>query len=109
MSNARLIAMDMLKYSRANISGNKVGACVVAQNEAGGTTTFGGCNIELATSKVYHAEEVALSKAISEGYPYILECWITSLSEQQRAAMCGYCLQHYAYANPDCRIVVLNP
>jgi len=102
------LALNMLYFSRCNISKNAVGAAVVAQNKEGCIRTFGGCNIELATSKVWHAEEVALTKAISEGYIKPIECYITAKNKQQRAAMCGYCMQHFCYANLDCKIFVVD-
>jgi len=101
--------LDALNYSQANISGYKVGSAIVALNENGAFGIFDGCNIELATSKVWHAEEVALVKAISAGYRNILKCFVTSTGEQQCAACCGYCMQHLMYANPDCEIIVVNP
>lgn len=103
------IALDMLRFSKCNISKRAVGACVLAENRHGQSKFFGGCNIELATSKVWHAEEVALTKAISEGYTLPIVCWITSDNPEQRAAMCGYCMQHFMYANPSCVIRVVNP
>lgn len=98
-----------LDRAHVGISGKRVAANLIAQNKKGQNNRFLGCNIELATSKVYHAEEVALTKAISSGYPFARLCMVTSTNEGQQAAMCGYCMQTYMYANPDCVIVVVNP
>lgn len=101
-------AIDATENAHTAISGKKVGACVIAADKYGSLEYFTGCNIELATSVVYHAERVALVKAISEGYPTIKMCVVTSTNEDQKAAMCGYCMQDFMYANPDCDIVVAN-
>jgi|SRR6185503_3999208 len=103
------LTLHMLKFSQANISNHKVGACVVASNLKGDYGYFGGCNIELATSKVWHAEEVALAKAISAGYRHIFACYVTSNNFDQTAACCGYCMQHLMYANPKAIIFVVHP
>jgi cytidine deaminase len=104
----REYAVRQLELSQANISHHKVGAVLVAQNSKGEHRIFTGCNIELATSKVWHAEEVALSKAISEGWRKPVRIYITSTNVTQRAAMCGYCMQHFMYSNPDCEIIVVD-
>ncbi len=101
-------AIASLKHSQAGISGRRVGASVIASNGAR-TRVFSGCNIELATSTCFHAERVALLKAISEGYTDIQSIFVTSLSKEQRAALCGYCRQDFMYANRNCMIYVLNP
>lgn len=103
------LALLMLDKSQCAISGHRVGAVVRAINPVNGDSEyFGGCNIELATSKVWHAEETALIKAIVAGFVKPVECYVTSTNTDQRAAMCGYCMQHFMYANPDCEIVVVN-
>lgn len=101
-------AIEAIKNAHAGISGTRVGACAIAKNRAGDYGVFSGCNIELANSNGWHAEEVALMKAISEGHPYI-ECMVvTSGSDAHAVACCGYCLQNISYANLDCRIIVVN-
>lgn len=101
-------AIAAINRAHAGISGTRVGACAIAKNKDGEYGLYPGCNIELANSNGWHAEEVAMMKAISEGYPY-LECMIvTSTSDAHAVACCGYCLQNISYANLDCRIVVVN-
>lgn len=110
----------MLEYAQVGISDHRVGACVAARSpkaEKDGTypkgyvALFPGCNIELATNAPtgWHAERVALIKALSGGATDILACFVTSDSIEQRAAMCGYCMQDFMYVNPDAFIIVLNP
>jgi cytidine deaminase len=105
---ASRIAKRMLDKSQCEISKHAVGAAVVASNGLG-NRIFGGCNIELATKDCWHAEEVALMKAISEGYTYIKAVFVTSTSEEQRAALCGHCMEIFNRCNRDCHIYVLNP
>jgi cytidine deaminase len=101
-------AIDMLQLAQANISGHKVGAVVIAENVNGAQRYFSGCNIELATSKCWHAEETALINAITHGFRKPLACFVTSNNVDQRAAMCGYCMQTFMYANPKCLIYVID-
>lgn len=106
---ARDIAFDSLDFAQSEVSGHKVGACVYAKNfwhEAG---FFSGCNIELAASMNFHAERVALLKAISQGFPRIEAVYVTSSHAEQQAALCGYCRQDFMYVNPNCLIFVFNP
>lgn len=103
-------AINATKNAHVAISNHRVGACVIAYPDTASNQyrLFTGCNIELATSIVYHAERVALVKAISEGYPVIDTCVVTSSHNDQQAAMCGYCMQDFMYANPTCRIIVVD-
>lgn len=103
-------AINNIKYSQATISNHKVSSCLIAsrlQNYER-VKSFLGANIELSHSKVYHAEEVALIKAISEGFIYPITVVVTSNSEEQLAALCGYCRQTYMYINPDVNIIVVD-
>ena len=110
MDEAKTIAfVQQKKRSQCNISKHRVSACLVAKNENGTVKYFGGCNIELATSRVWHAEEVALTKAISEGHRDFIAIIVTSKDKQQRAALCGYCRQDYMYANSNIPVFVLEP
>lgn len=109
---ARDEAFRMLDYSQCNISGHAVGAAVVALRpdvEDYQPLMWGGCNIEIATSRVIHAELVALCKAISMGYTKIESVHVTSDHKDQQAALCGYCRQDFMYINPDTMIYVYNP
>ena len=108
-SRARNLCFDAVEFAQSRVSGHKVGACVVAKNPYDEYGYFSGCNIELAASKNYHAESVALVKAISQGFSNILEVHVTSSSKEQQAALCGYCRQDFMYVNPDCMIFVYNP
>jgi len=95
------------------ISGHPVGAAVYARKP--GSTglcgeVFGGGNIEIALSAVYHAEVVALLKALNAGYlePLIVMVSSTDLKKPP-AAMCAICRQHFMWVNPKCEVVVLGP
>src|ERR1041384_4543828 len=108
LDSARDLAFEKLKYSQCSISNAPVGAAVVAKYNEGSIGIFGGCNIELATSCVIHAERVALIKAISDGCINIDSVHVTSSNPEQRAALCGYCRQDFMYVNPDTMIYVYN-
>jgi cytidine deaminase len=99
-----------MKFAQCNLSNTEVGASVVAYNKDGTIKIFGGCNIEFAAgAENAHAEQVALYKAISEGYLHVTHVFVTSSSFTHRAALCGRCLHWFSYVNPECMIVVLNP
>jgi cytidine deaminase len=99
-----------ISLAQAEISKIRVGAAVLATNSKGESSVFSGCNIEISFSRAFHAENVALLKAISSGYINIKAVGVTSDSETKHgAAMCGCCRQDYMYLNPDCMIYVFNP
>ena len=99
-----------ISLAQAEISKIRVGAAVLATNSKGDSSVFSGCNIEISFSRAFHAENVALLKAISSGYINIKAVGVTSDSEtKHEAAMCGCCRQDYMYLNPDCMIYVFNP
>jgi cytidine deaminase len=99
-----------ITLAQAEISKIRIGAAVLAINSKGDSSIFSGCNIEISFSRAFHAENVALLKAISSGYTNIKAVAITSDSEiKQGAAMCGCCRQDYMYLNPDCMIYIFNP
>ena len=107
LRDAFFLAMSL---AQAEISKIRVGAAVLATNSKGDSSVFSGCNIEISFSRAFHAENVALLKAISSGYINIKAVGVTSDSEtKQEAAMCGCCRQDYMYLNPDCMIYVFNP
>lgn len=98
-----------LSFAQAEISKVRVGAAVLAVNKTGKRSIFTGCNIEISFSRVFHAENIALLKAISAGYTKIRAIAVTSSSsDKQKAAMCGCCRQDYMYLNPDCMIYIFN-
>lgn len=98
-----------ITLAQSEISKIRIGAAVLAINSKGDSSIFSGCNIEISFSRVFHAESVALLKAISSGYTNIKAVAITSDSDtKQGAAMCGCCRQDYMYLNPDCMIYVFN-
>ena len=105
---AKQVAFKQQRNARANISGHKIGVCLVAEDDHGDIAYFGGCNIELATSRVFHAETVALTNAISHNHTKF-HCIVVTSNDEVTATLCGYCRQDYLYANPDIRVVVLNP
>jgi cytidine deaminase len=99
-----------ITLAQSEISKIRIGAAVLAINSKGDSSIFSGCNIEISFSRAFHAESVALLKAISSGYTNIKAVAITSDSDtKQGAAMCGCCRQDYMYLNPDCMIYVFNP
>lgn len=98
-----------VSFAQAEISKVRVGAAVLAINGMGERSLFTGCNIEISFSRVFHAENVALLKAISAGYTKIRSVAVTSDSkEKQKAAMCGCCRQDYMYLNPNCMVYIFN-
>ena len=98
-----------VSLAQAEISKVRVGAAVLAINGMGERSIFTGCNIEISFSRVFHAENVALLKAISAGYTKIRAVAVTSASkEKQKAAMCGCCRQDYMYLNPNCMVYIFN-
>lgn len=99
-----------ITLAQAEISKIRVGAAVLAINSKRESSIFSGCNIEISFSRAFHAENVALLKAISSGYTNIKAVAVTSDSQtKQGVAMCGCCRQDYMYLNPDCMIYVFNP
>ncbi len=98
-----------ITFAQAEISRVRVGAALLAINRVGDTSIFSGCNIEISFSRVFHAENVALLKAISAGYTNIRAVGVTSDSKRkQNSAMCGCCRQDYMYLNPNCTIYIFN-
>jgi cytidine deaminase len=67
-----------ITLAQAEISKIRVGAAVSAINSNGDSSIFSGCNIEISFSRAFHAENVALLKAISSGYTNIKAVAITS-------------------------------
>jgi cytidine deaminase len=110
LANLRDAVFLAMSLAQAEISKIRVGAAVLATNTKGDSSIFSGCNIEISFSRAFHAENVALLKAISSGYINIKAVGVTSDSKtKHRAAMCGCCRQDYMYLNPDCMIYVFNP
>ena len=94
--------------AKAPITGTKVGAVALAFKKNGEAELFGGFNVELSISYVYHAEECAMMHCIYKGYkPEIIFC--TSKSKEERIAMCGNCRQKLLDANPECHFVIFDP
>lgn len=107
-----IFASKAMKYSQAPISGKHIGVYLLSALTKSNTRTIGsflGCNIELATSMVFHAERVALVKSLSEGYKYPLELHLIADNKESCAALCGYCRQDFMYLNPHMRILVYHP
>lgn len=107
---AKEVAKNAISFAQSGGSGKKVGCGLISRNMIGETKIFSGCNIELSQSRTFHAEQVALFKSISEGFYDPLICVVTSTSPEQRACMCGYCMQDYSYTNKwDLKIIVIDP
>lgn len=102
----RLLAVQI--NAQCEVSKRAVGAVVVAKNYSGLTREFVGCNMEFATSDGLHAEVAALATAITHGFTKPMICFVTSSHPDQRAAMCGACMQRYYYTHKDCLIAVVN-
>jgi cytidine deaminase len=99
----RDVIFSAITLAQAEVSKIRIGAAVLAINSKGDSSIFSGCNIEISFSRAFHAENVALLKAIASGYTNIKAVAITSDSEiKQGAAMCGCCRQDYMYLNHDC-------
>ena len=90
------------------MSGTRVAAVLVARNKNGDILDFYGCNIEVARSVVYHAEEVVLIKAITHGFTWPLEVFVTSPSPAHRVPMCLICRGKFSYVNENCLVTVLD-
>lgn len=103
-------ANNYMHRAQANISGTKVGAAVIAGNKDNNWQVFGGCNLEISTgANNLHGEELALYKALADGFLNVTHVIVTSNSYDHRAAMCMRCAHNFTYINPDLRIVVLQP
>lgn len=104
------MAVERLDYAQCNISGHRVGSALVSQSPTTGMVgDFVAANIELATSAVYHAEVLALLRAIGAGYTKPIAVYVTSTNPKKAAAaMCGICRQHYMWANPNCEVFVVD-
>src|SRR5687768_18510574 len=100
---------DQLEFSQCEMSGVKVAACLIGKNKEGNLKYFYGSNIEVSRGIVYHAEEVALIKAISEGYTQIINISLTSNNEKYLVPLCYSCRALFNYINPKCQIFVENP
>jgi cytidine deaminase len=97
-----------ITLAQAELSKIRVGAAVLAINGKGDSSIFSGCNIEISFSRAFHAENVALLKAISSGYTNIKAVAVTSDSETKLGVMCGCCRQDCMNLNPDCMIYVFK-
>lgn len=117
----REVVFSYLDYAQASISGHRVAAAVFAMRKAKSKSkkrletegsdlfkVFGGCNLEISISTVFHAEAIALYKALSEGYTKIQAVGVTSDHEDQIKPLCGACRQLYMYINPKTTIYVFG-
>lgn len=108
------IAKATLKYSQVGISGCRNACALLAQDKKGNRDIFEGCNIELSTSTVIHAERLALFNAILHGYTFPIAIVMAIKDDKVAPAcgyiapMCGYCRQDYMYVNPELRVFTLN-
>ncbi len=96
------------QHAEAPISGHKNGACVLAENRNGVNDTFEGCNIELSTSTIIHAERLALFNAIMHGFIKPLAVIAPEGNNHTKVPMCGYCRQDYMYLNPDMKVFTVD-
>lgn len=96
------------EYSQCGISNQKIGASLIARNKEGISAIFSASNIELSTSINIHAEQLALLKAINEGFTFPEAVFVTSVSETCHVPMCLLCRGWYYYVNPDLDIYVVG-
>jgi cytidine deaminase len=102
-------AFAAMNLAQARVSNIRVGAAVLAYNREGQSSIFPACNLEISYSRAFHAENVALLKALSSGYTDVRAIAVTSDKiTKQGAAMCGCCRQDYMYLNPYCLIYVFS-
>lgn len=78
---------------------------VVEQNQY---EYFGGSNIELSTTYVYHAEMIALTDCILHRY-YPMRLFVSSQSKEEKTFLCGDCRQQLLEINMNCEVIVINP
>lgn len=93
--------------AQVGISGCKNGACLFAVNKDGQYAIFEGCNIELSTSTVIHAERLALFHAIMKGYTRPIAI-VLNTPNTESIPMCCYCRQDYMYVNPNLKVYTVN-
>ena len=87
----------------------KVAACLLASKKNySHSKYFYGSNIELASGIAYHAEEVALIKAINEGYIIPQRIYLYASKDKQRVPMCYSCRDKFSRVDDKCQIVVLG-
>src|SRR5215472_6095360 len=107
LRDSAFVAMNL---AQAWVSNIRVGAAVLAYNRDAQSSIFPGCNLEISFSRAFHAETVALLRALSSGYTDIRAIAVTNDKiAKQGAAMCGCCRQDYMYLNPYCLIYVFSP
>jgi cytidine deaminase len=102
------VIKQQLEFSQCGMSGVKVAACLIGKNKENEFKAFYGSNIEISRGNVYHAEEVALIKAISEGYTELWIIFLTSNDERYLVPLCYSCRAIFNYINPRCSISVLD-
>jgi cytidine deaminase len=98
-----------LHFAHSPISNIRVGIGMLAYSDiVKDTQIFMGSNLEIATSLVFHAERVALLKALSTGYWKPLALVLVSNSVETKVPLCGYCRQDYMYVAPEMKIRVYD-
>jgi len=86
-------AWKMSKRAHCPYSKFPVGAAILAQNAAGKTKVFGGCNVENASyGGTICAERTAAVKAVSEGYTKFLTVAVVC-AKVPGGSPCGFCRQ----------------
>lgn len=98
-------ALDARLRAYAPYSKFYVGAAL----EAADGRVFTGCNVENATYGATHcAEQVAVTKAVSEGVRAFVRIAISSQTDPP-AVPCGICRQTLAEFCADLEIILVNP
>ena len=114
LTHMTIVAEKALSKSQAGISGCKNACALLAKNKEGEYAVFDGCNIELSTSTVIHAERLALFGAISKGFTMPIAIVMAIKDDKVApscgyiAPMCGYCRQDYMYVNPNLKVYTLE-
>lgn len=102
------LALSQKEKAICNVSHHTVGAAVIALNNKGISSIFGGCNIEFASGEGVHAEFVAFCNALAAGYINIKTVVVTTDQSDNPAAMCLKCRYYAYFINPDMAIIVID-
>jgi cytidine deaminase len=96
--------MALIPYDKKT----KVGSVITGQDYNYKQKFFGGCNIKISESHVYHAEIIALLNCLSENYRPI-HVFVTSRSIEENIHCCLDCRGRLLECNPQMIITVFNP
>ena len=69
---------------------------------------FNGCNIQISTSHIYHAEVVALLACLADNFKPV-EVFVSSRSKDENIHCCLDCRARLIESNPDIKYTIFNP